>query len=207
MKTIERMPRDAAAIAELQRKHEAHEYCDSCGVAEAWISHCGAPVDGGVCGRACCLRCTTQIDQEVYFCPGHARPMSGATKRGVAPKRQPLEVWTARVSYAGTDRLDITRKGGDPIGVTWAPTWATLRPLIVARAESDVAEEGAWQTYIPAYRAEMRASYRTSRQVWNELLARERVTLVCFCVRPERCHRSLLAGYLSLLGARCLGER
>lgn len=53
----------------------------------------------------------------------------------------------------------------------------------------------------------MLASYRLNRVAWNELLAREVVTLVCFCTNPGTCHRRLLAGYLGQLGAVVCGER
>ncbi len=44
-----------------------------------------------------------------------------------------LRVATARVSYAGPGRLDITRKGEDPIGSAWAPPWTLVMPIIDMR--------------------------------------------------------------------------
>lgn len=94
-----------------------------------------------------------------------------------------LEVRTARISYGGPDRLDITRAGNDPLGVAFAPSEALLRlaKTQMARAaemreqsrslftpSSDVAgllaeaariEADAWALYEPAYLAEMRVSY------------------------------------------------
>ena len=55
-----------------------------------------------------------------------------------------LRVFTARLSYAGVDRLDITRAGADAYrkrtGLTWegaafAPSWELLRPLVGMRRE------------------------------------------------------------------------
>ena len=48
----------------------------------------------------------------------------------------------------------------------------------------------------------MRAAYGRNRRPFDQLLARESVTLVCYCPSPERCHRSLLAEILVKLGAR-----
>lgn len=41
-----------------------------------------------------------------------------------------LTVHTARVSYDGADRLDITRKSAGPEGIAFAPSWAILRPAL-----------------------------------------------------------------------------
>ena len=43
-----------------------------------------------------------------------------------------LRVHTARVSYAGPDRLDVTRKSAGPDGIAFAPSWAILRPALDA---------------------------------------------------------------------------
>lgn len=130
-----------------------------------------------------------------------------------------LTIYTARVTYAGPYRLDVTRKGADPIGVAFAPTWAIVAPVIEAR-RSGGDMEAAWLAYVPQYTAEMRISAglpsarfgaderaASNRGVlprpsaWADVLAREQVVLVCFCVEPERCHRRLLAGFLAKTGA------
>jgi uncharacterized protein YeaO (DUF488 family) len=67
--------------------------------------------------------------------------------------------------------------------------------------------DSTWALYVEAYRSEMRESYRTQRAAWDALLARESVTLVCYCTDAERCHRTLLAGILAKLGATVAGER
>ena len=69
-------------------------------------------------------------------------------------------------------------------------------------------EEGdLWSAYVHAYRHEMRASYKAHRAAWDALLARERVTLVCYCTDAEHCHRRVLARILVKLGATDQGER
>ncbi|NUP13242.1 MAG: hypothetical protein HOW73_44955 [Polyangiaceae bacterium] len=138
-------------------------------------------------------------------------------------------VHTARLSPAlrgRSDVLDITRKSGCALGRLFAPSWKILGPGLEARkraaalrersvdldALSDEAvriEREAWEAYVPAYTAEMRESYRCHRARWNELLARESVTLVCYCPgKPPalRCHRVLLAEILVKLGATYAGE-
>ena len=142
-----------------------------------------------------------------------------------------LRVWTARMSYRGDDRLDVTRKSATADGLVWAPSWSALMPALEARREvselrkiaggdSGVAgwaagEAGmllreSWATYADAYRAEMRRSYLRERDAWARLLAQESATLVCFCdlvAWPGQCHRILLAGILAKCGAVYEGER
>jgi uncharacterized protein YeaO (DUF488 family) len=112
-------------------------------------------------------------------------------------------VHTSRITYAGPGRLDVTCKSGDP---TFAPSWAILRPMLVQRAAGfDVA--AYWPRYVADYTAEIRTSYRSQRAAWDALLTRSEVTLLCFCVDPMHCHRSVLAGLLGKLGATVRGER
>lgn len=149
-----------------------------------------------------------------------------------------LTVHTARVSYDGADRLDVTRKSAGPDGIAFAPSWAILRPALDAlrcaeamrdaadvapssfvdltrfaesaaemRRAADVVRDATWALYSAAYTAEMRESWRANRHVWNALLSRESVTLVCYCTDPARCHRTLLAGILAKLGSTDAGER
>lgn len=135
-----------------------------------------------------------------------------------------LTVHTARVSYGGDDRLDVTRKSAGPEGIVFAPSWAILGPALdLLKCAEDVGSQSCtscdrmncdgqriahmtWALYSAAYAAEMRESYRTQRAAWRALLARESVTLVCYCTDPERCHRSLLASILEKLGAKNCGE-
>lgn len=117
-----------------------------------------------------------------------------------------LEVYTARVTYRGADRLDVTRKGLDPVGVAFAPSWRILAPVLRARQAGE-SDDALWPTYVREYESEMRVSYRARPDLWRDLLGRSDVTLVCYCADPARCHRSLLAGILGKLGAIVHGER
>lgn len=130
-----------------------------------------------------------------------------------------LQVHSARVSYGGPDRFDVTRKSGGPEGEPFAPSRAILQPALDARAhvkrlrsygcEGQAAsyERGAWDTYRRAFLAEMRQSYVRRRDAWAGLLARPRVVLVCYCTDPRHCHRAILrAEILPKLGAVDAGE-
>ena len=110
-----------------------------------------------------------------------------------------MDLYTAPYDYSGKDRLDITVKGKDPIGKVFAPTWK----MVMGSKKGVI----AWETYVEQYRDLMRQSYVQHRASWEELLLRKEVTLVCFCKDFKRCHRYLLAGYLSKLGAIYQGER
>ncbi len=130
-----------------------------------------------------------------------------------------LNVYTSRISSKDPDRFDVTRKSGGPAGEVFAPSWSILRPALAARKEAKSmldagdqfeafkVEEDAWADYVPAFLDEMRASYKLNRSAWDALVSRSRVVLVCYCVIPERCHRTLLArNVLSKLGATYRGE-
>jgi uncharacterized protein YeaO (DUF488 family) len=117
--------------------------------------------------------------------------------------------------------LDITRKSGSRLGKVFAPSWAILVPALNARSnakmlraigkneEAAAIEADAWAAYLPAYMAELRESYRCERWAFDDVLARERVTFVCYCnVHADRphCHRFPLAQSFVKLGAKYLGE-
>ena len=118
-----------------------------------------------------------------------------------------LRAHTARVAYAGPDRLDITAKSADPAGRAFAPSWAILGPALeLRRTGGPVAMAYAWPEYAAAYTSEMRASYKRDRAAWDALLALDRVVLVCYCTDAAHCHRRVLAEILARLGAVDAGE-
>jgi uncharacterized protein YeaO (DUF488 family) len=112
-----------------------------------------------------------------------------------------LTVHTARRWYAGPDRLDISRAGNDPLGRYFAPS-QELHDWVQQAGKS----EETWEKYVEAYVREMRQLYRLNRRPWEELAARETVTLVCYCESFARCHRSLLADILVKLKWTYAGE-
>lgn len=136
-----------------------------------------------------------------------------------------LHVRTARLgSYQGPDAFDITRKSGKGDGLLFAPSWAILNPTLKAVRDGQELtklamdphndlwgrwlQSQAWGRYWAAYWREMRASRRAHRAAWDRLLARESVTLLCYCTEPSKCHRMILgAAILPGLGAVFEGER
>lgn len=135
-----------------------------------------------------------------------------------------LLVHTAQYAYRGPDRLDVTRGRGTGDGLAFAPSMAlverTLREMkagaetegFARNAAEDLAgrwmQSRAWGRYWTEYMQEMRTSYCLRRAAWDRLLARDEVTLVCFCADAARCHRTILAAeILPQLGAVYAGER
>jgi len=110
-----------------------------------------------------------------------------------------LDLYTARVSYGGPDRLDVARQTSDATGVVFAPSWALLRPAKAAQ-RAGTFDAAAWAAYERAYVNEMRFSYARNAGTWLGLLRRHgSVTLCCFCVlAPGKpwCHRLPLAAVL-----------
>jgi len=113
-----------------------------------------------------------------------------------------LDIWTARISYGGEGRLDVTRKGNSP----FAPSWTLLNET-KARVKREGVTEAGWTWYRKRYVVEMRRSWRHHRAAWDELLSRlgpegapGRVVLCCYCTDYLRCHRSVLAELLVAAG-------
>lgn len=113
------------------------------------------------------------------------------------------EVWTARISTRDKDAFNITRKSG---AREFAPSWSLLQRMLEIRKSGRVATEEEWRWYMAEYLKEMSRSHQRHRDVWDALLARDRIVLVCYCTDPERCHRKVLARILGSLGANNHGE-
>lgn len=131
-----------------------------------------------------------------------------------------LIVHAARIGptrYA--DEFNVTRATGEGDGLAFAPSYDLLNPALehrdlLRRCLVDnqpvmvSLDHAAWRLYRQGFLYEMRESYRVQRTARERLLARESVTLLCYCVDPERCHRTLLAReILPRLGAVSAGER
>lgn len=110
-----------------------------------------------------------------------------------------LDVYTSQYNYKGENRLDITIKGGDPLGKYFAPTWELLMNYKNKRITKD--------QYTSIYYDLMRKRYLENNKPFNELLSRKKIVMVCF-ERPEEgfCHRYILSNILSKLGAQYRGE-
>lgn len=114
-----------------------------------------------------------------------------------------LRVYTAQIGrYHGADAVDITIKSALPEGRPFAPD----RWDMVVGVKRGHVSQAAYRAY---YRRLMRESYRQHREAWAGLLARDEVTLLCYCAPTASfCHRRILAHeILPALGARYCGER
>lgn len=186
---------------------------------------------GRTCSKRLC-RDHAQSNGEHDICPDHAvrAPVEAKAEtcanQQVATGPHRLRVFTSRIWLRDPD---ITRGNGGASARPFAPSKKILAPALEARSEAATlrgrgadqeafrVETIAWAVYAPAYREEMRRSYREHRAAWDELLARPRVVLACYCALDARiapvdllahghCHRVLLASYLTACGATYYGE-
>lgn len=123
-----------------------------------------------------------------------------------------MRVWTARVSYSGPDRVDITAQSSTGPGRALAPTWEMLRRAQRQRdaAANKVARESAWAEYSREYidLLYQRLGSTDQRAHLVDLLEESETTLVCYCPDPHHCHRRLAAQFLAQeYGCIYLGER
>ena len=95
------------------------------------------------------------------------------------------DIWTAQYRYSGPDRLDITVKGNDPIGRTFAPTWDMVKKYTSGQEGQNTYSERYW-TLIAERLAEDNSSL-----IW--VLEQQELTFICFCPLGAFCHRILLA--------------
>ena len=100
--------------------------------------------------------------------------------------------------WKGPYGLDVTVKGQDPLGKFFAPTW----DIVMGHKKGLISDA----KYTSVYHDLMLKSYRDHRDVWENLLAREYLVLLCYCRPGKFCHRHILAEYLGKLGAEVIGE-
>lgn len=125
-----------------------------------------------------------------------------------------LIVYTSTIWIQDPDRFDITRGSGGRAAEPFAPSWSILKPALGAlalakrlpKAEAERVEREAWTRYVPHFLCEMEHSQLHHPGAWEDMLARRRVVLCCFCHSVSRCHRSLVAQLLERRGARWEGE-
>lgn len=109
-----------------------------------------------------------------------------------------MNIFTSRITYRGNDRLDITATGRDRIGKHFAPLYTNV---------SAYRHGGlSWTEYCTRYLRRMETSKELEPEIWNYVLSRRRVVLVCYCKPLTNCHRYLLAGMLESFGAIYCGE-
>lgn len=136
-----------------------------------------------------------------------------------------LHVFTSRKWLRDPDLLDVTRVGGDPVGLAFAPSWALLADAKGFNGHRPISSE----RYAELYIAEMRVSWGLElvrpwshwtaeerlarargvvcrREHWDGVRAHDRAVFGCYEVDPGACHRSLLAQIFVTLGAVYGGE-
>jgi uncharacterized protein (DUF488 family) len=109
--------------------------------------------------------------------------------------KEPTVIKTSRYNYSGADRLDITVKGQDAIGVIFAPTW----DMVMGVKKGNITEE----EYLKQYTEIL---YNIPKDKINHLLQRSSITLVCFCKVGDFCHRYFAAAFLDIKGGNYIGE-
>ena len=114
-----------------------------------------------------------------------------------------VRVWTARAGQVGRgSRVSVG------VGTVFAPS-DELRREYPARELAKLSDS-RWSDYEIAYRREIRRSMasRTLRAGWRALSGLgEAMTLLCDCVRADRCHRTILGPIVAgALGGEYAGE-
>lgn len=110
-----------------------------------------------------------------------------------------MNIYTAQYKYNGLDRLDVTVKGQDPLGKSFAPTWE----MVMGIKNNTMTQEQYTQRYVKM----LSLLIGEVGEVWEDLksfaLSRGSVTLVCFCKPGAFCHRVILARCAATM---CWGE-
>jgi len=97
--------------------------------------------------------------------------------------------------YTKEDILDITVKSGTKV---FAPTWDMVKRVKnVTMSEIE---------YMDKYYIMMLESYKHNRQIWDDILQKDKIIFACYCDAGDFCHRILLAGYFEKLGGIYKGE-
>ncbi len=124
---------------------------------------------------------------------------AGAHEPGIVPPGVECVIYTGRLDYRGSDRLDITRQGNDRLLAAGQPTpgdllapshqilWPAKKALEAAR--TDIERDRIFAAYRAAYLDELRERYKTRRPEFVHLVDAPYQTLVCFCTDPRWCHR------------------
>lgn len=113
-----------------------------------------------------------------------------------------VQLWTAQYRYPGPHRLDITVKGKDPLGSSFAPTWDMVKDYKAGFISEDVARA----VYIEKYEKLIADRLANDPTLFDKILERDYVVLVCFCPATHFCHRHIVKDKLVDLGAIYKGE-
>lgn len=111
-----------------------------------------------------------------------------------------LTIHTARITYAGTNKLNITVKSATEQGRIFAPTWE----LVGGHKHFHNPDDSRWQNY-PALSDEqytqkyyelIRNRYHQDPTPFIELVKSKSLVLCCYCAKDTFCHRHLAADIL-----------
>ena len=131
-----------------------------------------------------------ELDSAILSRPANSQLMS--TQGVISHRRNKsmgsghmLSIYTSQiVRYNGPDALDITVKSGSPFG----PTWYMVYGIKYGKITED--------EYASMYHEILQTRYERNPEVFEELLSRKQVTLLCYCPPGRFCHRVLLAEWL-----------
>jgi hypothetical protein len=98
-------------------------------------------------------------------------------------------IYTARYSYCGPDRVDITVKGKDPLFSGLAPTWDMVRGF----KNGTLTPAAYTGMYFDLINQRLKSGNKSLTNLHKSYLENGSVTLVCFCPADSFCHRYLLA--------------
>jgi len=111
--------------------------------------------------------------------------------RRPAAKKTGAEVFTAPIDYAGADAVDVSFHGGH---YALAPPKRIMLDYLLKRCSRKQFQE--------AYAAFLESSRDRNPYVWDDLLGRKRIVLLCSCKKTGHgCHRSVAIAFLTRLGA------
>ena len=106
-----------------------------------------------------------------------------------------LDIYTARVSYKGDDRVDVSANGGYFIFVP-------PKQLLFDYRFGKMTEKKFQKTYFEF----LRNSYVNHRHAWDNLLSSSQLVFVCNCnAEGKSCHRFVILDFLKKLGAAYKG--
>jgi uncharacterized protein YeaO (DUF488 family) len=111
-----------------------------------------------------------------------------------------LTISTSRITYSGSDRIDVTIKSASTIeGKLFAPTWEMVTGVKKYHGDTRFSNVKAISSeeYDQRYYQLLRDRYAKNKQVFIDLIHRESVVLCCYCNSPENCHRHLAVDILS----------
>jgi uncharacterized protein YeaO (DUF488 family) len=125
-----------------------------------------------------------------------------------------LTISTSRITYRGTNKLDITIKSSKSLEEKmFAPTWDMV--MGVKKYHGDTRFPNikpiSSDEYDERYYQLLRERYAKNKQVFIDLIHRDSVVLCCYCSgHPTHCHRHLASDILHKIaehGVFCISPR